>query len=99
MSAIDRAMRGEIEVDHPATPMEACREWAFNVGDTRADECWILHDRDVWMRNPHYVGPPVPHPEDQPENEQVYTQEPRRSCLVGDSRGIENSGNDENCPF
>ncbi|MDE5446468.1 hypothetical protein GWG65_34930 [Bradyrhizobium sp. CSA207] len=23
----------------------------------------MLHDFDVWVRNPYYVGPPVPHPE------------------------------------
>jgi hypothetical protein len=55
----------DTEVDHIATPGEAVEEWRFNVGPDRADEAWILHDRDVWVRNPYYVGPPQPHPEDE----------------------------------
>ena len=34
--------------------------WA---GLNQKDEAWILSDRDVWYRNPHYVGPEEPHPE------------------------------------
>lgn len=50
--------------DRLATMGEAHREWAFNVGGDRRESCWILSDRDVWVRNPHYVGPAEPHPED-----------------------------------
>lgn len=50
--------------DHLATPAEADREYATNVGSERPDVPWILSDRDVWYRNPHYKGKPVPHPED-----------------------------------
>lgn len=35
---------------------------AYNRNDTQ--RAWILSDRDCWYRNPFYVGPPVPHPED-----------------------------------
>ena len=54
--------------DHPpATPAEADREEAWNKARERSDEAWILTDRDVWHKNPFYDGPPVPHPEDDPE--------------------------------
>jgi len=54
------------EVDHIATPDEAMREFAQNVGgdDSYKDRAWILTDYDVWVRNPHYSGPPQRHPED-----------------------------------
>lgn len=54
----------EEEIGHIATPAEAVEEWRFNVGPDNQDRAWLLHDRDVWVRNPYYVGPPVPHPED-----------------------------------
>ena len=53
-----------------ATPAQAVDEWRFNVGADNADHAWLLHDRDVWVRNPYYVGPPQPHPEDETFDEQ-----------------------------
>lgn len=50
--------------DRLATPAEADREYATNVGSQHRDGPWILSDRDVWHRNPFYKGPPAPHPED-----------------------------------
>jgi hypothetical protein len=50
--------------DRTATMAEADAEYAANAGANRPDVAWILSDRDVWYRNPAYVGPPVPHPED-----------------------------------
>lgn len=47
-----------------ATPADAMREYARNVGDMFADQQWILTDYVVWVRNPHYCGPEQPHPED-----------------------------------
>lgn len=47
-----------------ATPSESVREWAWNVGFERRDQEWMLHDWDVWVRNPHFTGKPGPHPED-----------------------------------
>ncbi len=47
-----------------ASRMDACREYAINAGRDREDSAWILTDFDVWMANPFYNGPPVPHPED-----------------------------------
>lgn len=50
--------------ERPATPAEAMREYALNVGADNPQRPWILTDYDVWIKNPHYQGPPVPHPED-----------------------------------
>lgn len=47
-----------------ATPADACREYAYNYGMDNPNRPWILTDFDVWMPNPFYQGPPVPHPED-----------------------------------
>jgi hypothetical protein len=53
--------------DHMATQKEADQEYARNVGHERRGQAWILADTDVWYRNPYYSGPPVPHPEEEPE--------------------------------
>jgi len=50
--------------DHLATPTEACREWARNVGEDFPDRQWLLTDYDTWERNPHYHGPAQEHPYD-----------------------------------
>jgi hypothetical protein len=49
--------------DHLATPMEAIAEYGRNAGMDHPDQAWLLHDWDVWVRNPFYSGPPVRHPE------------------------------------
>ena len=51
------------EPGHIATPQEAVQEFARNIGGEYPDRAWLLHDWDVWVANPHYAGPPVPHPE------------------------------------
>lgn len=51
--------------DRPATPGEAYDEWVQNAGSDHPDQEWILTDWDSWEHNPHYTGPPGPHPEDQ----------------------------------
>jgi hypothetical protein len=55
--------------DHVATPSEAVAEFAHNAGADHPDQAWLLHDWDVWVRNPFYCGPPVRHPEEDPEAE------------------------------
>lgn len=50
--------------DRPATQAEAYREMVVNMGQDRPQECWILTPYDTWERNPAYVGPDEPHPED-----------------------------------
>lgn len=47
-----------------ATPAEAAREYAINVGRENPDRAWILTHYDTWERNPFYSGPPQRHPED-----------------------------------
>jgi len=47
-----------------ATQSDACREYARNVGVAHSNLAWILTDYDTWEKNPYYVGPPVPHPEE-----------------------------------
>jgi hypothetical protein len=49
-----------------ATMSQSVDEWARNVGwyDRYKDSQWLSHDYDVWVRNPHYVGPEQPHPEE-----------------------------------
>lgn len=54
----------EIEIDHIATGGESLREFAENAGGDNPDRAWLLDPRDVWVRNPFYHGPSVPHPED-----------------------------------
>jgi hypothetical protein len=58
--------RDEMEAEFfaRATPSQACREYARNVGCDRPESAWILTDYDTWEPNPYYTGPPVSHPED-----------------------------------
>ena len=58
-----------------ATPADAMREYADWVGSENPGRCWILTDYDVWMRNPHYTGPAVPHPEEYDPEECDFTDE------------------------
>lgn len=58
---------GYYEEDRCATEAEAMQEFARNAGDEFADRAWLLTSYDVWVRNPHYVGPPQRHPEDDSE--------------------------------
>ena len=53
------------EQDAPyATEWDAVQERARNGGEGRPDQCWLLDDRDVWVRNPWFEGVPTRHPED-----------------------------------
>ena len=54
--------------DRVATDAEAMQEMAYNMGGNYADMAWMLDHRDVWVRNPHYTGPDVRHPEDDYED-------------------------------
>jgi hypothetical protein len=62
-------MAWERENDHPATPAEAMREYAWNVGRENPDREWICTQYDTWERNPFYTGKPGPHPEDRDFND------------------------------
>ena len=43
---------------------EASKEFARNYGETHLTHAWVLTPFDVWEKNPFYIGPAVPHPED-----------------------------------
>lgn len=40
-------------------------EYAREKGRENRDCAWILSNRDVWYKNPWYIGPARPHPEDE----------------------------------
>ena len=42
----------------------ATRQYADAHGSVDTAAAWILTPFDSWERNPHYVGPAMPHPED-----------------------------------
>jgi hypothetical protein len=64
----DDAEREALERIHgeppQATESDAVREWTYNVGADRPDQAWLCSNYDTWEKNPHYVGPEEPHPED-----------------------------------
>ena len=47
-----------------ATHTEAMNEYGANAGRENTERAWILTPYDVWVANPFYRGPAVPHPED-----------------------------------
>jgi hypothetical protein len=53
--------------DELATPADAMREYAQNVGSDNPSWAWVLTPYDVWMPNPYYMGEPQPHPDDAEE--------------------------------
>jgi len=56
-------MENQDEVSHIATGSESLAEFANNAGMDNPDKAWLLDSRDVWVKNPYYSGPPIPHPE------------------------------------
>lgn len=65
-------MRHPDDTDHLATYSEAMTEYACNIGGEYPEHAWLLTDYDVWVRNPHYSGPPVRHPEDDSDDYDIY---------------------------
>ena len=65
-----------------ATVPEAIREMAWNIGYEYPDRAWLLSDYDVWTPNPHYVGPPQPHPESDPDDFDVDVPPTRAPALL-----------------
>ena len=51
------------EEDQFATKHEADLEYVNWVGAEDTTTCWLLSDRDVWYKNPHFVGEETTHPE------------------------------------
>ena len=48
---------------------------ALDQGQYAPDRAWVLTDRDVWHRNPFYVGPRMPHPEDDVEDIEAWREQ------------------------
>lgn len=80
-----------------ASPAEAVAEFGRNAGMDNPDRAWLLHDWDVWVRNPFYVGPPVPHPESDDWREEDGAALNQREAPPG-PRVIANPGDDD-IPF
>jgi len=43
---------------------EEVRAYVHLAGAEDPEAAWILSPYDTWEQNPHYTGPPVPHPDD-----------------------------------
>jgi hypothetical protein len=54
------------DLDHEAewSMRAAVDEYAREYGAIFSSAAWISSPYDTWERNPHYVGPEQPHPED-----------------------------------
>ena len=63
-----------------ATYAEAFKEYARNAGQEAPEQAWILTPWDTWERNPAYVGPPQPHPEDDYSEDEYEEQDVIDSC-------------------
>lgn len=59
-------MWGDNDYNYYSSPAESMKVWAWEVGQDHTDKEYLLHDFDVWMKNPHFTGRPGPHPEDDP---------------------------------
>jgi hypothetical protein len=71
----------ELESDmFPASVSESISQWARVCGHECKDRAWLLHDRDVWVPNPSYDGPPQPHPEE--EHDIFMAEEYRKAQLI-----------------
>jgi len=59
-------------------------EWdnaaAYEIGAANPECAWIWTDRDVCHKNPHYVGPPVRHPDDDQEEAEKVTGPSLEEC-------------------
>ena len=51
----------------PATTDHAITEWARKCGSDphRIGRQWLLTDYDTFVRNPHYTGSALPHPDEE----------------------------------
>ena len=86
----------EEQEHHHTSEAEWDRAGAREMGAYNRDQAWILSDRDVWYENPYYQGPPVPHPEDDYQYEEI------RAGMVDPSEEMMRFIEDElldDCPF
>jgi hypothetical protein len=83
--------------DQPATQAEAYREMVNNMGQDNPTHCWILTPYDTWERNPAYVGPEQPHPED---DYRLYPSEDMTQAEAFNKSVNKNQNPvDNDCPF
>lgn len=54
---VERETKMTATEDRCATPYEACKEYAANVGRECPERPWILTNYDTWEKNPCYRGP------------------------------------------
>lgn len=87
------------EFGQVATMQDAVREWVLVVGADRPDQAWVLHDYDVWVKNPYYHGAPVPHPEDDPRDDFVPDVSEARLLEIAESEAAYAAMVDDDCPF
>jgi hypothetical protein len=68
---------------------ESILEYAANAGEDRPESAWILSPFDVWVRNPHYVGSPQPHPESEDYGIIIIgTEQVRPVSVIWDNRDL-----------
>jgi hypothetical protein len=85
---------------HLATDGEAMQEYAHNIGGEYPDRAWLLTSYDVWVRNPAYVGPPVPHPEDYSDYGPLDEGDgPREDFSLDGGECDDNPPSDDDIPF
>ena len=91
-----------MDEDRVATPAEAVKEYARNIGADYPDHAWLLTSYDTWEPNPHYVGLPVPHPEADYEFEGVeppgFDSDERRDAVTNPEAHCY-TGPDDDIPF
>jgi hypothetical protein len=81
-------------MDQLARPDDAVREFAWNYGADHPEQAWLLHDWDVWVKNLHYTGPDVPHPEEYvPEFDEMSADQlhGHRADVSEDTTGLESA--------
>lgn len=74
---------------------EATRQYAYNHGALEPEKAWILTPFDVWMPNPHYNGPAVPHPEDDIDWAEVFGEDKEDEGGIDEDEGTSDDWGDD----
>ena len=77
------------------TQWEIHKEMARHIGEANQDKQWVLTDFDVWEKNPFYIGPDQPHPED----DYAYEQGDLAEYVPEVREIVEDGGDDSEIPF
>lgn len=78
-----------------ASPSEARAEFAANAGAETPERAWILTPWDTWEANPCYAGPPVRHPEVEPDD----LDEGDVAAVIGSWQARERGDDGDEFPF